>query len=133
MWLIEDSATDVFVIKDVLRACALELDLRVMSDGDSALSLLRSVEDNERSEAPGLILLDLNVPKVHGIEVLSALRKARRCSKAPVIVVTSSDSPSDLKAIRDLGVKAYFKKPQDLDEFMKLTDVIKMVLNTARE
>jgi len=133
VWLIEDSATDVFVIKDVLRACALELDLRVMSDGDSALSLLRSVEDNERSEAPGLILLDLNVPKVHGIEVLSALRKARRCSKAPVIVVTSSDSPSDLKAIRDLGVKAYFKKPQDLDEFMKLTDVIKMVLNTARE
>ena len=53
--------------------------------------------------------------------------------KAPVIVVTSSDSPSDLKTIHDLGVKAYFRKPHDLDEFMKLTDIIKLVLNTARE
>ena len=133
MWLIEDSATDVFVIKDVLRACALEFDLRVMSNGDSALASLQSVENNEFSEAPGLILLDLNIPKVHGLEVLSALRKARRCSQAPVIVVTSSDSPSDLKAIHDLGVKAYFRKPHDLDEFMKLTDIIKLVLTTDRE
>ena len=125
VWLIEDSATDVFVIKDVLRSCAFEFDLRVMSDGDSALSLLRSVEDNERSEPPGLILLDLNVPKVHGLEVLSALRKTRRCSKAPVVIVTSSDSPSDLKAIQELGAKAYFRKPHDLDEFMKLADIIK--------
>ncbi len=133
MWLIEDSATDVFVIKDILRACALEFDLRVISDGDSALSLLRSVEDNEHLAPPGLILLDLNVPKVHGIEVLAALRKARRCAKAPVIVVTSSDSPSDLKAIHELGSKAYFRKPHNLDEFMKLTDVIKLVLDSARE
>jgi two-component system response regulator len=129
VWLIEDSATDVFVIKDVLRACAFEFELRVMSDGDSALSLLRSIEDNEHSEAPALVLLDLNVPKVHGIEVLSALRRAPRCSKAPVIVVTSSDSPSDLKAIYDIGVEAYFRKPHDLDEFMKLSEVIKRTLD----
>ena len=129
MWVIEDSATDIFVIRDVLRICSFEFDLRVVSDGDAAMSLLHSVENHGGEELPDLILLDLNVPKVHGIEVLSSLQQSQHCCRVPVIVVTSSDSPSDLKAIDELGAKAYFRKPHDLDQFMKLSEVIERVLS----
>ena len=63
VWLIEDSATDIFVIRDVLRICSFEFDLRVVSDGDAAMSLLHSVENHGGEESPDLILLTSTFPK----------------------------------------------------------------------
>jgi DNA-binding response OmpR family regulator len=77
---------------------------------------------------PALILLDLNLPKVTGFEVLAAIRDDARLANVPVIVVTSSDSTEDMKTIHDLGATAYFRKPHDLDQFMRLSDVVKAAL-----
>jgi len=125
IWLVEDSATDAFVIGEVLRHCRMPFDLTVMTDGDAALVRLQRAEAGDPGTVPDLVLLDLNLPKVSGIQVLAALRQSQRCATVPVVVVTSSDSAGDMKAIGELGVTAYFRKPHSLDAFMSLSEVIK--------
>ena len=132
MWLIEDSATDAYVIGEVLKDCGFEHDLQVISDGDVALQMLRAATGEEGRLGPDLLLLDLNVPKVPGLDLLSYVRHAPEIAGIPVVVVTSSDSPGDLAAMQKLGATAYFRKPADLDEFMALCDVIRAALPSAR-
>jgi two-component system, chemotaxis family, response regulator Rcp1 len=127
VWLVEDSATDAFVIGEVLKECRLDHELNVMRDGDTALRNLRDAEANDEVP-PDLLLLDLNIPKAPGIKVLSFVRNSRRLARVPVIVVTSSDSPEDLAAIEKGGATAYFKKPRTLDKFMDLCAVIDRAL-----
>lgn len=133
IWLIEDSPTDVYVIKEVLKESRLEFALRVATDGESALSLIAAVEQGSAGAAPDVILLDLNLPKVSGTEILKEIRKASRFAGIPVIIVTSSDSPADVYATQKLGATAYFRKPSDLDEFMRLKDVIQTVLDNRQQ
>ncbi|MEO8370279.1 MAG: response regulator [Candidatus Solibacter sp.] len=128
IWLVEDSTTDAFVIGEVLRHSRIPFNLTVMTDGDAALVRLHRVEAGDLSAIPDLVLLDLNLPKVSGIQVLAALRHSPSCGAVPVVVVTSSDSASDMKAIGDLGVTSYFRKPHSLDAFMSLSEVIKGAL-----
>jgi CheY-like chemotaxis protein len=131
VWLVEDSATDAYVIGEALKLCGLSCVLRVVGDGDAAISMLREVEASAGRGSPDLILLDLNVPKVPGLEVLSALRQSACCGGVPVVVVTSSDSNSDLAAIRELGATSYFRKPHDLDAFLRLGDIVRQALNPS--
>jgi CheY-like chemotaxis protein len=77
---------------------------------------------------PNVLLLDLNLSKVDGPQVLQAFRNNPACAKTPVIVVTSSDAPADRKRFKDLGATAYFRKPYELAEFMRLGAVIKEVV-----
>jgi len=129
---VEDSATDAFVIGEALKACPFSYELTLLTDGDAAMQLLEAVESGESPKTPGLVLLDLNLPKVPGISVLAALRKSHRCCAAPVVVVTSSDSSGDIKAILDLGATAYFRKPHSLEAFMTLSTVITKALTETR-
>lgn len=129
--MVEDSATDSFVIAEVLSHCNIPFDLTLLTDGDAALVLLQRAESGDLPSPPDLVLLDLNLPKIPGIQVLAALRKSQSCGKVPVVVVTSSDSAGDLQAIAELGVTSYFRKPHSLDAFMSLSEVIKAAL--ARE
>lgn len=112
---------------EALKSSGLLFQLQSVVDGESALELLRAAEDGEQV-LPALILLDLNLPKISGLEVLSQIRAAARCGRVPVIVVTSSEAPSDLSAIRELSATAYFRKPTSLDAFMKLSDLVRQVL-----
>ena len=84
----------------------------------------------EYSDAPtpDLILLDLNLPKVDGPQVLSEFRKHPECANTPVIVVTSSDARTDRDRMAALGVTRYFRKPSDLDAFLKLGSVVKEIV-----
>ncbi len=127
MLIVEDNGTDVFVIKRVLQECGLDQDVRVATDGQQALLYLRSLAEDPAAPTPALVLLDLNVPKVSGIEVLRELR-AGRWRRTPVIVVTSSVSERDRRAAQALGAEAYFQKPDDLTAYMELADVIKDIL-----
>ena len=131
VWLIEDSATDAFVIGEVLQNCRIPFDLTVLTDGDAALALLQRSEACGQPVSPELVLLDLNLPKIPGIQVLAALRQSQSCATVPVVVVTSSDSEADLKAIAELGVTSYFRKPHSLDAFMSLSDVIRGALSVG--
>jgi len=101
----------------------------LLTDGDAALALMRHAEAYGPTASPELVLLDLNLPKIPGIQVLAALRQSPSCRTVPVVVVTSSDSEADLRAIAELGVTSYFRKPHSLDAFMSLSDVIKGALS----
>ncbi len=127
--LVEDNPTDVFVIKEVLESSGLNLGIHVTTNGQEALVYLRDLTRDQKAVCPVLVLLDLNLPKVTGIEVLRELR-ASRCSRTPVIVVTSSSAETDRYTAQQLGATAYFQKPTTLAEYMELAELIKRVLDT---
>lgn len=119
--LVEDNHADVVIIREALKQSGIAFDLRVAGDGESAM------EEIERNP-PDLMLLDLNLPKISGLEILERVRRDGPLQRLAVIVVTSSDSPRDLAAIEALGADAYFRKPTALAEYMKLGAVIRRML-----
>lgn len=129
MLLVEDNPTDVFVIKEVIDRCELDLKLRVATDGQDAVHYFQDLARSEKPSCPALVLLDLNIPKVGGIEVLRHLRNGSPCSRTPVIVVTSSTAEADRMAVERLGAEAYFQKPTSLAAYMQLGQLIKQLLD----
>jgi CheY-like chemotaxis protein len=122
--LVEDNPTDLYVIREVVERSGLSVDLVIARDGQQALTYFSEL-DQEGGGCPDLVLLDLNLPKLSGIDVLRELRNQRRCGQVPVIVVTSSVNEKDRTATRDLGVDGYFHKPTDLDSYSILGELIK--------
>ena len=129
--LVEDNPTDVFVIKEAIERSGLNLNLRIASNGQEALLYLQDLAASDKPLCPALVLLDLNLPKVGGIEVLRRIRSSSPCSRTPVIVVTSSTAEADRAAVRRLGAEAYFQKPTSLSAYMELTEVVKRVLRSV--
>jgi CheY-like chemotaxis protein len=126
--LAEDNDGDIFLVRRALEMRGVPHQLTVARNGEEALELLERAENGPSSEAPKLILLDLNLPKIDGTQVLSRLRKTSAFSGTPVIVLTSSDSPKDRESALALGANVYFRKPTDLQSFMHLGAVVEMVL-----
>ena len=131
--LVEDNPTDVFVIKEVLESCSIKLHLRIAKDGQEALQYLQELDRNENARCPALVLLDLNVPRVAGIEVLRKLRNVPRCKRTPVVIVTSSVAGSDRIAAQELGAEAYFQKPTELTAYMELGPLVERILNRTEK
>ena len=130
--LAEDNDGDVFLVRRALEKQGLSCELAVARNGEEALRLLDSAEVGSPVDAPQLILLDLNLPRVDGGEILAHLRKTEAFSQTPVIVLTSSDSPRDRDLAMSLGANAYFRKPTDLRSFMQLGEVIENALAERR-
>jgi two-component system response regulator len=122
--LVEDNEIDVYVIRQVLERCGLSSRLRVVRDGAEAVTYLEEIANDEHAPCPALVLLDLNLPKVSGFEVLEHIRAGSRCRQTSVVVVSSSDSASDREAAERLGVKAYFHKPANLDSYLALERMV---------
>ncbi len=130
--LAEDNEGDVFLVRRALEKQGLTYELVVKHNGEEALGWLESHSgEGNRDTAPQLILLDLNLPRVDGAQVLSHVRKSDTFSCTPVIVLTSSDSPKDRQMALDLGANIYFRKPTDLASFMDLGRIIAELLNIA--
>jgi CheY-like chemotaxis protein len=126
--LAEDNDGDVFLVRRALEKQGLRCQLMVAHNGEEALKMLDTAEDGPPADAPRLILLDLNLPRVDGGEILAHLRRTHAFSAIPVIVLTSSDSPQDRDLAMSLGANAYFRKPADLRSFMLLGQVIQDAL-----
>lgn len=126
--LAEDNDGDIFLVRRALEKRGVPHQLTVARNGEEALKLLDRAENGPRSEAPKLILLDLNLPKVDGAQVLSRIRKTEAFGGTPVIVLTSSDSPKDRESALALGANVYFRKPTDLQSFMHLGEVVERIL-----
>jgi DNA-binding response OmpR family regulator len=99
----------------------------VLEDGEKAVRFFENTVDAP-ALCPDLVLLDLNLPRFRGKYVLSRIR-ASRCARVPVLIVTSSDSSDDREDMERYGAAAYFRKPSDLAEFMKLGDVVRDLLS----
>ena len=115
---------DVFVMGEVLRECGIEYRLQVARDGERARVVLGLAGGEQEGMCPDLILLDLNLPKLSGVELLAELRASSRHRHIPVVIVTSSHSEEDREAVRDLNPIAYFSKPSTLAGFMELGKII---------
>lgn len=126
--LFEDNAPDVFLVQTALESAGLRFRLEVCSDGGEGLNRIRDCIGGGVSY-PDLLLLDLNLPKYNGEKILEELRNTADGRKIPVVVLTSSDSPKDRQRAASFGIKHFFRKPPDLDEFLQLGQVVKSVLS----
>lgn len=97
-------------------------------DGQRAIEFIEKAEADPAAPSPHLLLLDLNLPKRDGFEVLRRLRASGKFKASPVLIITSSDSPSDRDLAAALGA-SYFQKPANYEEFLKLGGVLKQVLS----
>ncbi|HUI80111.1 MAG TPA: response regulator [Bryobacteraceae bacterium] len=125
--LAEDNFPDTLLVREAIQKEGLPLDVHVASDGQQAIDFITSAEADTNAPCPHFLLLDLNLPKRDGFEVLRALRESARCKDVPVLIITSSDSPSDLSEAAALGA-GYFRKPPSYEEFLKLGGVMRKLL-----
>ena len=126
--LVEDNVADVFFVREALRFEGIENELFVAPDGEKALEFIETAEISGDMRCPEIILLDLNLPRKSGADVLLRIMQSSRLAHVPVVIVTSSDAPTDRAETARLGARRYFVKPRDLDEYLKLGLVIKDVL-----
>jgi len=112
--LAEDSGPDVILVKETLQTAGIEADLMVFPDGEQCARHLTSSE-----EPPDAIILDLNLPRVDGFELLRVVRGDRRYDGVPVAVLTSSRATEDRRRSFDLGANAFITKPSTLDDFLQ--------------
>jgi CheY-like chemotaxis protein len=120
--LVDDSPADVELTVHALKQAGLANSIAVAVDGAEALDYLfcRGVHHGRSPcDRPSVILLDLNLPKVGGLEVLKALRADKRTRAIPIVVLTSSKEPKDLIEGYKLGANAFIQKPVDFEEFRK--------------
>jgi chemotaxis family two-component system response regulator Rcp1 len=131
--VVEDNQADIFLIRQAIAAAEIVADFHVLSDGKKAIGFVDAVDADDGAPCPDVVLLDLNLPKKSGDEVLRHLRQSRRCSNARVLIITSSGSPKDRELADGLGATGYFCKPSDYDEFMKLGVIVKELLRGHRD
>lgn len=127
--IVEDDPNDAELITRALRKHNLANKLILLKDGAEALDFLfgkGSFADKCDDGYPKVILLDLKLPKVNGIEVLSKIKSDERTKKIPVVILTSSREDRDLKDAYDLGVNSYVTKPIKFDEFAKVVSDLGM-------
>ncbi|HXO09965.1 MAG TPA: response regulator [Solirubrobacteraceae bacterium] len=118
--LVEDDPGDVVLVREAFEHDKVRNELRVASDGVYALEELR---DPERA-LPDLILLDLNLPRMDGRELLAEIRKDPRLTWIPVVVLTTSEAEADIVRSYELHANAYVTKPVDLNRFLKVVQEI---------
>lgn len=125
--LAEDNLPDVLLIREAIRKEGLPVEVFVVSDGQQAIEFIARAEKDDSAPCPHFLLIDLNLPKRSGFDVLRRVRASERCKTAPVLIVTSSDSQGDRNLASELGA-GYFQKPPSYDEFLKLGGVLKQLL-----
>ncbi|MDE1461908.1 response regulator [Spartinivicinus poritis] len=122
--LIEDNPGDVELTREVLEDGRLKNDLQVAMDGEEALDYLFQRGNHENASTPDIILLDLNLPKVSGREVLQVIKKCPERSRIPVIVLSSSEAARDIQESYCLHANCFVTKPVKFEEFLKVVQMI---------
>jgi two-component system, chemotaxis family, response regulator Rcp1 len=125
--LAEDNLPDALLVREVIRAQNLPLEVHLVGDGEQAIQFIERSDEDDSAPHPQLLLLDLNLPKREGFEVLQCVRRSRRSQAIPVLIVTSSDSAADRAQAAQLGAH-YFQKPPSYEGFLKLGEVLKRIL-----
>ena len=122
--LIEDSPGDVRLTREALREANVKLELHVASDGVEAMSFLRREGGLAKAPRPDLILLDLNLPRMDGREVLALIKADDALRTIPTIILTTSEAEADIVKSYELQANSYLSKPVQLDRFESLVKSI---------
>lgn len=133
IWIAEDNPADVYLIEEALRRHEFAYRLATAGNGEDMLNMIGRLEGDPSENCPDLFLIDLNLPRRSGTEILARIRESRRCAQVPAIVITSSDSPQDRAKARELGASFYFRKPADLEKFMTIGNVVRRFLEPQTE
>jgi two-component system, chemotaxis family, response regulator Rcp1 len=124
--LVEDNPGDIRLTQEVLNEGKVHNSLSIVENGVQAISFLRKENEYQDAPTPDLILLDLNLPKKDGREVLLDIKNDPELKKIPVVVLTTSQSEEDILKVYDLNANCYISKPVDLGQFI---DVVKSIEN----
>ena len=123
--MVEDNPGDVDLTREGLAEAKLHNELFIASDGEEAMAFLLREGEHVGAPRPDLILLDLNLPKKDGREVLSEIKAHEDLRRIPVVVLTSSEAEEDVLRSYDLHANCYITKPVDLQKFLKVVRSIK--------
>lgn len=115
------------LIREALEEHEVQGELLVVTDGERAIQMIRDIE-SQRVACPDLFIVDLNLPKKPGREVLECAHLSEKCRRSPIVVLSSSDSSRDREDALRLGVSRYISKPSRLDEVLGLGAIFKALL-----
>jgi len=131
IFLAEDNPADVYLLREALGVEAdSDMELLVAHDGEEALDYVHRRGRFSALPKPDLVILDLNLPKSDGSDILQAVRESDELRHVPVVILTSSDSPKDRAAAARLGADGYITKPSDLDAFLSLGTTLRSFAET---
>ncbi|MEN8820074.1 MAG: response regulator [Abyssibacter sp.] len=122
--LVEDNPADVRLTQEILSETALDFDLTVARDGEQAMGMLRREGAYADTPVPDLVLLDLNLPRKDGREVLAEVKKDPVLRSIPVLVLSTSKAENDIRTCYDLHANCYLTKPVDLNQFADMVQTL---------
>jgi chemotaxis family two-component system response regulator Rcp1 len=122
--LVEDNPGDVRLTCEALTESKVKNNLNIVGDGVEAMAFLRREGKYIDAPRPDVILLDLNLPKKNGLEVLAEIKADSSLKRIPVVIITSSEAEQDILKTYDLHVNCYVNKPVDLEQFIKVVQSI---------
>jgi len=122
--LVEDDAGDIDLTKEALEESKLQMSLNVVRDGVEAIAYLRREGEYTQATRPDLILLDLNLPRLNGHEVLQEIKNDDKLKAIPIVVLSTSDTHEDIRSSYNLGANCYIKKTLDMDKFIEIVRAI---------
>ena len=124
MLLVEDNLGDIRLTKETLRDAKVMVNLHVVGDGVEAMAFLRKESKHANAPRPDLVLLDLNLPKKDGREVLAEMKQDPDLRRIPVVILTISNGQEDILKSYNLHANAYVTKPLNLEQFAKIVKAI---------
>jgi chemotaxis family two-component system response regulator Rcp1 len=123
--LVEDNEADIQLMVEILKEGKIPNDFHVVTDGEAALHYVRKQPPYEYASDPGIIFLDLNLPKKSGHEVLAEIKSDPLLRRIPVVVMSSSEDREDIAAAYDQHANCFITKPADLDEYMNVVNTVR--------
>ena len=130
--LIEDNPADASLVRKALETHNVQGEITVVTDGDSAIRFIDNV-DSDIVECPDLAIIDLNLPKRSGLEVLEFLRRSAKCGKMPIVILSSSDAQTDKAEAARLRASLYIKKPMRLEQFLNVGAELRLMLGGSMQ
>jgi two-component system, chemotaxis family, response regulator Rcp1 len=122
--LIEDNPADILLTREAFKECLYKHNITAFKDGTEALKYLRRIGEYSNSKIPDLVLLDLNLPKKDGRELLAEIKSDNSMSCIPVIIMSTSRNEKDIKTSYELKANCYICKPVELDSFINIIQSI---------
>jgi two-component system, chemotaxis family, response regulator Rcp1 len=116
--LVEDNPVDILMTEEALQGWKIEYQLHVVKDGETAMNFLMRRGDYNSALVPDLIILDLNLPKKNGKEILSEIQSNPQFSGITVVVITTSSTLADFKDCRSSGATRFIPKPDNIDDYI---------------
>jgi CheY-like chemotaxis protein len=128
---VEDNPADINLVEEALEEVRLDCRLHIMRDGVRAIEFLERLDAEPDRPLIDVVLLDLNLPKISGEEVLKRVRMSPKCEGVKVLIISSSDIPADRERMMKLGASDYFRKPSDLAQFMLFGAKVRAIIEGA--